>query len=51
MSIKTAKFFGRPVKAIANVKKEEPANIKAIIQEVFVAPNKDLLKDSLVKLF
>ena len=44
--MKTAKFFGRPVKAIAKVRKEEPANIKAIIQEVFVAPNRDLLKES-----
>ena len=51
VSIKTAKFFGRPVKAIAKVKKEEPANMKAIIQEVLVAPSKDLLKESFVKLF
>ena len=51
VSIKTAKFFGRPVKAIAKVKKEDPANMKAIIQDVFVAPNNDLLKDSFVKLF
>ena len=51
VSIKTAKFFGRPVKAIANVKKEDPANMKAIMQDVFVAPNNDLVKDSFVKLF
>ena len=49
--MKTAKFLGNPVNAIANVKKDEPAKIKAIMQEVFVAPNNDLLKDSLVKLF
>ena len=30
---------------LAKVKKEDPANIKAIIQDVFVAPNNDLLKD------
>ena len=51
VSIKTAKFFGSPVNAIAKVKKEDPASIKAIIQDVFVAPNKDLVKDSFVKLF
>ena len=51
VSIKTAKFFGRPVKAIAKVKKEDPASMKAIIQDVFVAPNNDLVKDSFVKLF
>jgi len=49
--MKTAKLFGRPVNAIAKVKKEDPASIKAIIQDVFVAPNNDLLKDSFVKLF
>ena len=48
VSIKTAKFFGSPVNAIAKVKKEDPASIKAIIQDVFVAPNKDLAKDSFV---
>ncbi len=51
VSIKTAKFLGNPVNAIANVKKDDPANMKAIMQDVLVAPNKDLLKDSFVKLF
>ena len=32
-------------------KNEEPANIKAIIQDVFVAPNNDSLKVSLVRVF
>ena len=47
--IKTAKLFGRPVNAIAKVKKEDPASIKAIIQDVFVAPNKDNLKEFLLR--
>ena len=35
----------------AKVKKDEPAKMKAIMQDVLVAPNKDLPKDSFVKLF
>jgi len=42
-SIQIAKFLGKPVKPIANDKKVEPAIIKAIMQEVLVAPNKDKL--------
>ena len=41
--IQIAKFLGNPVKPIAKDKNVEPANIKAIIQEVLVAPNKDRL--------
>ena len=36
-----ARFLGKPVKPIANDKNVDPANIKAIIQEVLVAPSKD----------
>ena len=36
---------------IARDKKVAPAKIKAIMQEVFVAPNKDALNVSIVKLF
>ena len=36
---------------LPKLRKEDPAKIKAIIQDVFVAPNNDLLKDSFVKLF
>ena len=43
-SIQIAKFLGRPVNPIAKDKKAEPANIKAIIQEVLVAPKSDSLK-------
>ena len=49
--IHIAKFLGKPVKPIAKDKKVEPAKIKAIIQEVFVAPNKEDLKVSKFKLF
>ena len=51
LSIHIAKFLGRPVKPIAKDKKVEPAKIKAIIQEVFVAPNKDSLKVFKLRLF
>ena len=50
-SIHIAKFLGKPVKPIAKDKNVEPAKINAIIQEVFVAPNKEDLKVSKVKLF
>ena len=49
--IQTAKFLGKPVKPIAKDRKVEPAKINAIIQEVLVAPNKDVLKVSRVKVF
>ena len=42
-SIQIARFLGNPVKPIAKDKKVDPAIIKAIIQEVLVAPNKDKL--------
>ena len=51
VSIHKARFLGNPVKPIAKDKKVEPAKINAIIQDVFVAPNKDILKVSKVKLF
>ena len=51
LSIHIAKFLGRPVKPIAKDKKVEPAKINAIIHEVLVAPNKDDLNVSKVKLF
>ena len=47
-SIQIAKFLGNPVKPIAKDKKVEPAIIKAIIQEVLVAPNNDKLNVSLL---
>ena len=49
--IHTAKFLGRPVNPIAKDKNVEPANMNAIIHEVLVAPNKDDLNVSNVKLF
>ena len=49
--IHIAKFLGNPVKPIAKDKKVEPAKIKAIMHEVLVAPNKDDLNVSKVKLF
>ena len=49
--IQTAKFLGKPVKPIARDRKVEPAKINAIIQDVLVAPNKEDLKVSKVKLF
>ena len=39
------------MKAIAKVKKEDPANMKAIIQDIFIAPNNDLPKNSLLNFF
>ena len=48
---KIAKFLGNPVNPIAKDKNVEPAKIKAIIQDVLVAPNKDCLNVSIVKLF
>jgi hypothetical protein len=36
---------------MAKDKNEEPASIKAIMQDVFVAPSKDSLKVSLVRVF
>ena len=49
--IQIAKFLGSPVNPIASDKKDEPARIKAIIHEVFVAPNRDSLKVLRFKLF
>ena len=46
-----ARFLGRPVNPIASDKNVEPAKIKAIIQDVLVAPNNDCLNVSMVKLF
>ena len=49
-SIHRARFLGNPVKPIAKDKKVAPANIKAIMQEVLVAPKRDslnVLKDKL----
>ena len=51
LSIQIAKFLGSPVNPIARDKKDEPAKIKAIIHEVFVAPSNDSLKFFKVKLF
>ena len=50
-SIHIAKFLGSPVNPIASDKNDEPAKIKAIMQDVLVAPSKDFLKVSKVKLF
>ena len=50
-SIHIAKFLGRPVNPIARDKNVEPAKINAIMQDVFVAPNKDALKVLKFKLF
>tara|TARA_A100001015_G_scaffold37967_1_gene41778 strand:+ start:1039 stop:1149 length:111 start_codon:yes stop_codon:yes gene_type:complete len=36
---------------MANERKVDPARINPIIQEVLVAPNKDFLNESIVKLF
>ena len=41
--IHKAKFLGSPVKPIARDKKAEPANIKEIIHDVIVAPNREFL--------
>ena len=51
LCIQIAKFLGNPVKPIANDKKVAPAKINAIIQEVFVAPRREALNVSFVKLF
>ena len=48
LSIHIAKFLGRPVNPIARDKKLDQAKINAIMHEVFVAPNKDNLKESLL---
>ena len=42
--IHRAKFLGKPVNPIARDKNADPANMKEIIQDVFVAPNNELLK-------
>ena len=49
--IQRARFLGNPVNPIAKDKNVEPAKIKAIIQEVLVAPSKEDLKVFNVKLF
>ena len=49
--IHIAKFLGKPVKPIASDKKVDPARINAIMQEVFVAPNKESLKVFTFRLF
>ena len=51
LSIQIAKFLGSPVKPMARERKLEPANINAIMHDVFVAPNKDSLNVCIVKLF
>ena len=49
--IQRARFLGNPVNPIAKDKNVEPAKIKAIIQEVLVAPSKEDLKVYNVKLY
>ena len=51
LSIHNAKFLGSPVNPIARDKKVDPANMNAIMHEVFVAPNKEDLNVSKFKLF
>ena len=51
LSIHIARFLGKPVKPIAKDKKVEPAKINAIMQEVLVAPSREDLNVSNVKLF
>ena len=51
LSIHIARFLGSPVNPIAKDRNVAPANIKAIMQEVFVAPNREALNVFKVRLF
>ena len=51
LSIHNAKFLGSPVNPIARDKKVDPANMNAIMHEVFVAPSNEDLNVSKPKLF
>ena len=51
LSIQIAKFLGNPVKPIAKDRKVDPAKIKAIMHDVFVAPSSDCINVSLLRLF